>query len=53
VRRCRVSAPKIGGSFLKELEMTDATGKSLPPRPSKGEEEKPNKGRRKVLIIMS
>ena len=48
VRRCRVSAPKIGGSFpevisskgglqskhfLQELEMTEATGKSLPPRP--------------------
>jgi len=44
VRRCRVSAPKIGGSFPKELEMTDATGASLPPRPSKGEEEEPKCG---------
>ena len=64
VRRCRVSAPKTGGSFPKvrlvqrlvqtipwqELEMTEATsGKSLPPRP-RGKEE-PNGGRRKVLII--
>jgi len=50
VRRYGVSAPKIGGSFPKELEMTEATGKSLPPRP-RGKEE-PNGGRRKVLIII-
>jgi len=51
VRRCGVSAPKIGGSFPEELEMTEATGKSLPPRP-RGEEEPLQWGRRKILIVI-